>query len=119
MGGTRAGALARADAHFDGGDFFGDLARRIAIPTESQEPDRGPDLARYVREEIAPWLAPLGYEANITDNPDPRCGPFLVATRHEGEGLKTLLTYGHGDVVRGIPEQWRDGLTPFSLTVEG
>ena len=52
-------------------------------------------------------------------NPDPAGGPILVAERHEGEGLPTLLTYGHGDVVRGIPEQWRRGSIPGRSPVEG
>jgi acetylornithine deacetylase/succinyl-diaminopimelate desuccinylase-like protein len=52
-------------------------------------------------------------------NPDPNGGPFLLATRQEDEQAPTLITYGHGDVVRGIPEQWRDGLDPWSITVEG
>jgi acetylornithine deacetylase/succinyl-diaminopimelate desuccinylase-like protein len=103
----------------DGGAFFEDLRRRVAIPTESQEPDRAPDLDRYLRDEIAPSLEPLGYSCAIFPNPEPGGGPFLVAERHEGDDLPTLLTYGHGDVVRGIPEQWRDGLDPWTLTAEG
>ena len=31
----------------------------------------------------------------------------------------TVLTYGHGDTVRGLHEQWRDGLDPWVLTEEG
>ncbi len=46
-------------------------------------------------------------------------GPFLVATRIEDPGLKTVLTYGHGDVVRGLEGQWRDGLEPWRLIQEG
>ena len=117
--GTRAGALARAAGHFDSGGFQDDLARRVAIPTESQEPDRIPDCYRYLSDEIAPSLAPLGFEAQVFDNPVAGGGPFLIAERHEGADIPTLLTYGHGDVVRGIPEQWRDGLDPWAITVEG
>ena len=119
MSGTRAGALARAEKHFDSGAFLDDLRKRVAVPTESQEPAQAPQLRRYLDDEIAPWLAHHGYASEVFDNPDPAGGPFLVAERHEGEGLPTLLTYGHGDVVRGIPEQWRDGLDPWTITVEG
>ena len=30
-----------------------------------------------------------------------------------------MLSYGHGDVVRGLEGQWRQGLDPWTLTVEG
>ena len=77
------------------------------------------DCDRYLRDEITPWLGEIGYSSEIFTNPDGRGGPLLVASRHEGDDLPTLLTYGHGDVVRGIPEQWRDGLDPWTITVEG
>jgi acetylornithine deacetylase/succinyl-diaminopimelate desuccinylase-like protein len=119
MPGTRDGALGRAAAHWDGGGFLTDLEARVAIPTESQEPARRPELARYLEEAIAPWLGRYGYRIRILVNPDERGGPFLVAEREEGPDLPTLLTYGHGDVVRGIPEQWREGLDPWRVTREG
>ena len=37
---SRDAAIARAADYFDGGGFKTDLARRVAIPTESQNPDR-------------------------------------------------------------------------------
>ena len=30
-----------------------------------------------------------------------------------------MLTYGHGDVVRGQDGQWREGLSPWKIVVEG
>jgi hypothetical protein len=30
-----------------------------------------------------------------------------------------MLSYGHGDVVRGLEGQWRNGLDPWTLTVDG
>lgn len=119
MAGTRDGALARAAEHFDGGAFLADLTARVAIPTESQEPERRAELDRYLRAAITPALAAMGFTARIHPNPDPRGGPFLIAERIEDPALPTLLTYGHGDVVRGIPEQWRAGLDPWTITVEG
>ncbi|WGF89179.1 M20 family metallopeptidase [Marinivivus vitaminiproducens] len=112
-------ALDRARDHFDTGAFKADLARRVAIPTESQEPAMRPELRRYLDDEIAPWLAERGFGSKVFDNPDPSGGPFLIAERHEGAGLPTLLTYGHGDVVRGIPEQWRSGIEPWTLIEDG
>jgi len=116
---TREGAIARVRDTFDDGGFLETLRRRVAIPTESQEPHRLPDLYRYLEDEIAPSLAASGYTSRITGNTVPGGGPFLVAERIEDPGLPTLLTYGHGDVVRGIPEQWRAGLDPWNITVEG
>ena len=42
-----------------------------------------------------------------------------VATRHEGDDLPTLLTYGHGDVVRGLEDQWHEGLNPWVTKQDG
>ncbi|MEK7361570.1 MAG: M20/M25/M40 family metallo-hydrolase, partial [Pseudomonadota bacterium] len=46
-------------------------------------------------------------------------GPFLFAERIEDSGLPTVLSYGHGDVIRGQAEQWRAGLDPWVLTRDG
>ena len=119
MTGTRDGALARAARHYDSGAFMEDLGRRVAIPTESQEPERRPELYRYLTDEIGPSLERQDYRWRVFDNPDPRGGPFLVAERIEDETLPTLLTYGHGDVVRGLPEQWREGLEPWRIIQDG
>lgn len=119
MSGTRQSAIARIEAEYDGGAFMDMLAERVAIPTESQEPERLPDLYRYLEDNISPYLAPLGYDCEIFDNPVEGGGPFLVASRIEDPARPTLLAYGHGDVVRGIPEQWRDGLDPWVLKQEG
>jgi hypothetical protein len=35
---SRAGAIARAESYFDSGAFKADLARRVAIRSESQNP---------------------------------------------------------------------------------
>jgi hypothetical protein len=43
---TRTDAIARAVARFDDGSLQATLARLVAIPTESQNPDRAPELAR-------------------------------------------------------------------------
>ena len=33
--------------------------------------------------------------------------------------MPTVLSYGHGDVIRAQTDQWRDGLHPFTLVEEG
>ena len=45
---SRAQAIHAAERYFDDGRFFDDLARRVAIPTESQNPERAGSLARYL-----------------------------------------------------------------------
>ena len=53
---TRDRAIAAAEAYFDEGGFAADLARRVAIPSESQVPERASMLACYLDGEIAPSL---------------------------------------------------------------
>ncbi|HSV52078.1 MAG TPA: M20 family metallopeptidase [Burkholderiaceae bacterium] len=104
---------------FDAGDFKRDLARRVAWPTTSDSGPPGPALEGYLREEIVPSLASLGFSCEILVNPVPAGGPLLVARRIEDKDLPTVLTYGHGDVVNGQEAQWRTGLAPWQLTEEG
>ena len=116
---NRAAAIRWIEAYFDDGRFVEDLARRVAIPTSAQVPEHRPDLYRYLGEEIAPTLRTMGYATEVLDNPVAQGGPFLIAERHEGDGLPTVLTYGHGDVVRGLEGEWRAGLEPWTLIREG
>lgn len=117
---TRAAALAHVERYFDDDGYFTDLARRIAIPTESQDPARRPELYRYLREEIAPSFELLGCTCEIFDNPVVDAGtPFLVARRHESDDLPTVFCYGHGDVVLGYDDQWADDRSPWRLQTDG
>lgn len=115
----RAAALEAVSAYFDRGGFLDDLRRRVALRTESQEPGRAAALRAYLTEEIAATVARLGFTWRVVDNSEPGFGPFLLAERREGDGLPTVLSYGHGDVVRGHEGQWRAGLGPWEVTVEG
>jgi acetylornithine deacetylase/succinyl-diaminopimelate desuccinylase-like protein len=120
---SRAAAIAAAEAYFDEGGFAADLARRVAIPTESQVEGSFPVLQAYLGEEIAPTLQRLGFASRIFDNPitngPVRCGPILIAERREDGAATTVLGYGHGDVIRGLEPQWREGLSPWALTRQG
>jgi acetylornithine deacetylase/succinyl-diaminopimelate desuccinylase-like protein len=116
---SRERAIAQAEKYFDGGGFFTDLARRVAIPTESQNPDRGAELARYLSGEMQPSLEKLGFKCRTFPNPLPKYGPFLIAERIESSELATVFTYGHGDVIRGQEASWRKGLDPWTLKQEG
>ena len=115
----RATAIAEAERHFDGGDFQRDLARRVAIRSTAQEPELRAELDRYLRDEIGPGLDEMGYDWSVHDNPDPAGGPFLIGRRFEDPDRPTVLTYGHGDVVRGQEGRWRDGRDPWTLDVDG
>lgn len=116
---TRSTAISQATAQYDTGAFRDTLARRVAYRTESQEPDSGDILHAYLADEMTPALAALGFTSRIEPNPVAGGGPFLIAHRHEGDDLPTVLTYGHGDVVRGYDAQWREGLAPWDIVVEG
>jgi len=115
---SRQDAIARAADYFDGGAFQSDLARRVAIPTESQGGDRLDVLRAYLTDEIIPTVERLGFRCRVLNNPAAGYGPFLIAERHEADGLPTVLTYGHGDVVFGHASTWRAGLDPWHVVVE-
>jgi len=100
MAGSRESAIARATACFDDGRYLAALQALVAVPTESQMPERLPDLRRYCAETIPPMIAGMGFESQVLDNPDASAGPVLVARRIEDPALPTVLVYGHGDVVR-------------------
>jgi acetylornithine deacetylase/succinyl-diaminopimelate desuccinylase-like protein len=118
---SRESALAAAAAHFDSGSFVRDLARRVAIRSESQDPAQAAALRTYVTDEMSSTLDALGFGCRVFDNPvqGTGCGPFLVATRQEDPALPTVLMYGHGDVIRGQDASWTHGQGPWTLAEDG
>ncbi|MFC7542310.1 hypothetical protein ACFQU2_26395 [Siccirubricoccus deserti] len=112
MPGSREGAIARAVARYDDGQYLAALRTLVAVPTESQMPQRLPDLYRYCAEVLPPMLADMGFVSTVLDNPEAGRGPVLLATRIEDPALPTVLVYGHGDVVRGLAPQWSNGRDP-------
>ena len=102
-------------------------AASIVVPLGSTRPERAmldgeadlDSLRAYLSDEMAPSLDALGFASAIHPNGRPGFGPFLVAERHEGDGLPTVLVYGHGDTVLGQDAAWRPGLAPFAVTAEG
>ncbi len=116
----RDAAIDRALVYFDDEDgYWSDLARRVAIPTECQKPDRTPELYQYLEQEMRPAFEAMGYTCAVYDNPVDGLGPVLLATRMEDESLPTVLGYGHGDVVRGHEGRWAEGRDPWTLTRDG
>ncbi|MDR3524804.1 MAG: M20/M25/M40 family metallo-hydrolase [Acetobacteraceae bacterium] len=116
---SRDAALADAAAYFDQGGFEKLLSDLVAIPSTSQEPAHRADVDRYLGATIQPWLKRLGFRVEIHPNPIEGFGPILTGFRIEDPKLPTILTYGHGDTVRGLAEQWDEGLSPWTLTKRG
>ncbi len=91
------------------------LARRVAIRSESQNPERSAELLRYLDEEIEPQLARMGFVRTRWANPVAGKPPFLFAERIEDPAARTVLMYGHGDVVLGYDAQWQQAASPWTL----
>ncbi|MEQ9860212.1 M20 family metallopeptidase [Pectobacterium cacticida] len=116
---TRADLIRTAYERFDRGEFKQTLARRIAHASESQKHDNLDALHRYLIEEIQPALLAMGFSVKRLASPDEHHPPFLLAERLEDPTLPTVLSYGHGDVVFGDEDNWRTGLSPWTLVEEG
>lgn len=116
---SRENALNLARRAFESGALRTDLARRVALATESQRAESAPILHAYLSDEIARALAVLGFACEIVDNPVAGMPPFLVAERIESPALPTVLLYGHGDVIGGDAARWSEGRSPWQLREEG
>lgn len=115
----RKSSIARALRYLDNGEFEADLARRVAVQTESQKPNNVTILNEYLQSEMIPAFEQLGFNCKVFANPDPAHGPFLLANRIEDVNLTTVLGYGHGDVILGQEEQWQKGDGPWHLQRDG
>ncbi|MCX7315846.1 MAG: M20 peptidase family dipeptidase, partial [Hyphomicrobiales bacterium] len=115
---SREQAVAKAQGYFDSGSMKTDLTRLVAIPTESQNPERTDELPRYIATEMIPLLESMGFACKVMTHPRAK-GPFLFAERFEAQGLPTIFGYGHGDVIRGLDKDWHEGLSPWQLKEVG
>jgi len=116
---TREAAIASAEAYITNGQFMDELAARVAVRTESQKPESLPELHKYLDTLMRPAFEAMGFTCEKIENPLPGGGPVLLATRHEGDNLPTILGYGHGDVIRGLEDQWTKGAGPWELALDG
>ncbi|SFP91148.1 M20/M25/M40 family metallo-hydrolase [Tranquillimonas alkanivorans] len=116
---ARDRAIARGRSYLTSGEFLDTLRSLVAVRSESHPPLSKSELERYCHEAVGPYLEKMGFTIDIFDNPLPQHGPFLVARRIEGKNLPTVLVYGHGDVVRAMPERWREDLDPWAMKIEG
>ena len=117
---SRDRAIAHAERYFDEGGFFADLARRVAIPTESQNPERGADLAALPQRRNAAQLRAARLQ--VPDPRQTRCPSTVRSCSPNASkipSLVTVLSYGHGDVIRGQEQSWKAGLDPWKLTRDG
>lgn len=116
---TRAAAIAGATQAFDQGRLQSLLEQAVAYRTESQDAESATQQYTYLETFISPLLDSMGFRVALHANPAAAHCPFLVAERREDDSAPTLLLYGHGDVVRGYEPQWREGLSPWRLVIEG
>ncbi len=114
---SRDHAIDEALAAFDDGSFKVRLAHLVQFQSTSQDPAHHTHLHAYLDEGMRPWLEALGFTIEIVTNPIEGAGPILIAERLEQQG-PTVITYGHGDTVRGLEEQWHPGLGPWTVTEE-
>jgi acetylornithine deacetylase/succinyl-diaminopimelate desuccinylase-like protein len=112
---TRTDAIARAHRHLHSGAFIADLDRRVAYPTESQNPERRDCLRAYLEDELTPAFLQLDFSTRLIESPTGK-SPYLLAEYHESSSAPTVLSYGHGDVVDGMVGEWRDSLNPWRTT---
>ncbi|MFC3025294.1 M20 family metallopeptidase [Vibrio zhugei] len=115
----RAAAVTLAKQTLHNGEFYQTLSRRVAMATESQNPDAAEALSVYLTQEIEPYLTQLGFECEQFNNPVAGKPPLMIATRIESASSHTLLLYGHGDVTDGQAQLWMDGTHPWELTQIG
>lgn len=115
---TRADAVALAHGYLQSGEFLRELDRRVAYPTESQNPERRDCLRAYLEAELQPAFSQLGFSTRLIESPKGN-HPYLLADYREDATRPTVLMYGHGDVVDGMIGQWRDGLNPWQTTTSG
>ena len=72
---SRQAAIDSAARHFDEGTFLADLARRVAIPTESQVFEQRREAMDAYIVEIRKTLETMGYACEVLPNPSPLAGP--------------------------------------------
>src|ERR1700726_4278580 len=115
---TRIDAIARAQEYLHSGVFLRELDRRVAYPTESQNPERHEALRAYLEQELQPAFSQLDFSTRLIESPSGK-GPYLLAEYRESSSAPTILMYGHGDVVDGMVGEWRDNLDPWRTTTSG
>src|SRR3954453_12904450 len=112
---SRTEAISRVGRHFQAGEFLIELDRRVAYKTESQSARGAGALRGYLEDELQPAFSELGFSARLIESPSGN-SPFLLAEYRENPSARTVLMYGHGDVVDGMEGEWRNNLDPWRTT---
>ncbi|MBI36074.1 MAG: hypothetical protein CL568_00640 [Alphaproteobacteria bacterium] len=118
MSNDRNKIIKSIEKYFDDGEFIKDLNLLIESKTESQIDNSLETLNNYFLNHLTPSLNKYGFKTEISDNPNPKAGPLLIAERIENKDLPTILIYGHSDVVVGQEDEWDRGLDPWNLTIK-
>ena len=74
--GTREGAIAVAQGLYDDGVYLAHLRSLVAVPTESQMPDRLPDLHHYCAKVLPGVMEGMGFDIHLLENPGR--GPVML-----------------------------------------
>ena len=64
---TRADAVTRAHTMLRSGEFLGELDRRVAYETESQNPEKRDALRAYLTEELQPAFAEMDFSTQLIE----------------------------------------------------
>ena len=72
----------RAREHLHSGAFLGELDRRVAYRTESQNPGSGEALRAYLEEDLQPAFAELDFSTRLIESPSGKA-PYLFADYRE------------------------------------
>ncbi|MAL80708.1 MAG: hypothetical protein CMN55_16650 [Sneathiella sp.] len=116
---SRDAAIQCGFDYYDSGAYLTDLSGKVRIMTESQNPDRHAVMLTYYDDNLIPAFREMGFDCQILDNPVNPAYPFLYAERIEDPACLTILGYGHGDVVLGMEDKWRDARSPWVLEQDG
>ncbi|MFJ9313016.1 M20 family metallopeptidase [Pimelobacter simplex] len=116
---TRARAIELAEDYLESGGLLRELERKVAYPTESESDERADVHVAYLTDEIVPVLRRCGFTWRLVENPAAGRPPYLLAGRVEDPALRTVLVYGHGDVVLGDAARWTAPWSPWQLVVDG
>src|SRR5674476_355960 len=92
---TRTDAIARAHQYLHSGEFLRELDRRVAYPTESQNPGREGELRAYLDKELQPAFSQLGFSTRLIESPTGK-NPYLLADYRENASAPTAWSANGG-----------------------
>ena len=94
-------AIHKIEEYFDNGFFL--------------KHEKSSELYKYFQENLIPYLSEIGFKCKISQNPEKKSHPILIAIRIESINLPTIFSYGHADVVPGYEDSWISGLSPWKI----